>query len=69
MPAQARPDPLRLVIRDDKAADRARIEQMAEEILREANIAAEIAGYVSAGALLAAIRAAGRSTSLLLDVI
>ena len=57
MPAQARSDPLKLVIRDDEAADRARIEQMAEEILREANIAAEIAGYVSAGALLAVIRA------------
>ena len=57
MPTQARPDPLKLAVCDDEAADRARIEQMAEEILREANIAAEIAGYVSAGALLAVIRA------------
>ena len=63
MPTQARSDPLKLVIRDDKAADRARIEQMAGAILHEESIAAEIAGYESAAALLAAIRAAGRSTS------
>lgn len=57
MPIQARPDPLRLAVCDDEAADRARIEQMAGVILREENIAAEIAGYVCAGALLAVIRA------------
>jgi len=57
MPTQARPDPLKLAVCDDEAADRARIEQMAGAILREESIAAEIAGYVSAGALLAVIRA------------
>ena len=54
---------LQLAVCDDEAADRARIEQMAGAILREESIAAEIAGYDSAAALLAAIARAGRSTS------
>ena len=53
MPTQARPDPLKLAVCDDEAADRARIEQMAGAILREESIAAEIAGYDSAAALRA----------------
>ena len=68
MPTQARPDPLRLAVCDDEAADRARIEQMAGAILREESIAAEIAGYDSAAALLAAIRAGRAFDVLLLDV-
>ena len=68
MPTQARPDPLRLAVCDDEAADRARIEQMAGAILHEESIAAEIAGYESAAALLAAIRAGRAFDVLLLDV-
>ena len=68
MPTQARPDPLKLAVCDDEAADRARIEQMAGAILREESIAAEIAGYDSAVALLAAIRAGRAFDVLLLDV-
>ena len=68
MPTQARPDPLKLAVCDDEAADRARIEQMAGAILREESIAAEIAGYDSAAALLAAIRAGRAFDVLLLDV-
>ena len=68
MPTQARPDPLKLAVCDDEAADRARIEQMAGAILREESIAAEIAAYDSAAALLAAIRAGRAFDVLLLDV-
>ena len=68
MPTQARPDPLKLAVCDDEAADRARIEQMAGAILREESIAAESAAYDSAAALLAAIRAGRAFDVLLLDV-
>ena len=68
MPTQARPDPLKLAVCDDEAADRARIEQMAGAILHEESIAAEISGYESAAALLAAIRAGRAFDVLLLDV-
>lgn len=67
MPNQERAH-LQLAICDDEAMDRARIERMTREILREEGVEADVFWYDSAAALLEAVNAGRTFHILLLDV-